>query len=115
MEQEEYVLSLDSYSKEIETKIDIIISLRSKITSIETLEHFIKDKTQIIQSLFETEDLLRNSCLFLRKNYFKHKKSLLIGTIAKDYESYFLDSFPVFSTINPTDNKLIKIGFSECG
>lgn len=115
MEEEEYVLSLDSYSKEIETKIDIIISLRAKIHSIETIDHFIKDKTQIIQSLFETEDLLRNSCLFLRKNYFKHKKSLLMGTICKEYECNFLDSFPVFSTINPTENKVNKNGFSECG
>lgn len=81
---EDNILSRDTYSIKIEQEIRTIISLRNLIYSIYSYDNFVKEKEKIIQSLFEIEHTLHDSCLFIHKNYIKIKQTLELNTLGKD-------------------------------
>lgn len=69
------IKEIDEYVKEIETKINNVIDLRTTLKSISSYEGFCSQKNNMIQLAFNIEDLLRNSVLFLKKRYFAEKNS----------------------------------------
>lgn len=100
MIEEECMNSLNDYSKEIEDNITNIISLRSLLSSIQSFDDYIKEKGKVVQLMFEIEDLLRNSCQFIKKNYFKIKQVIKLDNNKNDNYAHSYD----YNSKTPFDN-----------
>lgn len=120
MLHEECMTSLNEYSKEIEDNIEIIILIRTVLSSIQSYDDYIKEKERVIQSLFEIEDILRNSSQFIKKNYFLIKQFIALNKSKKGcylYDSETqISSNPLYPPLKHTKNKKVSLivqSFSE--
>lgn len=100
MIEEECMNSLNDYSKEMEDNINNIISLRSLLSSIQSFNDYIKEKGKVVQLMFEIEDLLRNSCQFIKQNYFKIKQVIKLDKNKNDNYAHSYD----YNSKTPFDN-----------
>lgn len=70
MNDDSLLNQIDDFVKETENKINYVLSLRNTISKIKSWEEFITYKSDIIQKLFNIEDVLRNAGIFLKKKYY---------------------------------------------
>ncbi|MCQ2821209.1 MAG: hypothetical protein MJ252_28445 [archaeon] len=73
------ISEIDSYTKETERKLNDLIDLRIKITRMMYPSEFIASKNEIVQRLFNYEDVLRNACLFLKTKYYQEKQNIFLN------------------------------------